>query len=73
MLRKWKWMVVFVVAVMLAACIPFGVKVWRWGIREVFEHFTYRPRLLRSIPESNGIPRLYINTKSGIMVKTKES
>lgn len=73
MLRKWKWMVVFVVAVMLAACIPFGVKVWRWGIREVFEHFTYRPRFLRSIPESNGIPRLYINTKSGIMVKTKDS
>lgn len=71
MRQKRKWLLVAVSFLVLVLCIPFGVKCVRWGIGEVREHFPYRPRLLSSIPLSNGIPRLYVNTKTGVMVKTK--
>lgn len=49
-----------------------GIPVGKRAYQEYREHVPYRYISLKRIPEDNGIPRLYINTKTGIMVKTKE-
>jgi len=49
-----------------------GIPVGKRAYQEYREHLPWRYISLRKLPEDNGVPRLFINTNTGLMVQNKK-